>query len=839
MPTTLLESPAPSFGDILRRVRVAHGLTQEALAERSGLSVRGISDLERGVRRLPHRETILRLSAALQLPADQQQVLLAFAQREPRPRPVLWDVPWPFALAARSDTFVGRAAELSAILRALHEPGHRLLTLTGPPGVGKTRLAREAMQRLGALVPVEIVFVDLAPLSSPLLVLPAMVAAVGMRETAIDRLHDRLQTHLTAHPALLVLDNFEHLLPSTPPSGGGVPLLPPEPPSTGGRSLNAASVVDTLLKATPAVRFLVTSREPLRIDGEVVLTVPPLNPPQLRTDMGLRDVVDNDAVALFAMRARESDPSFHLTDENARAVAELCIRLDGLPLALELAAVRVQHLSPADIVERLVTRRPVLTAGGRDLPERQRTLADAIDWSYALLCEDERRLLRRLSVFCGGFTLSMATSFAASLGEHDVPATLASLVDKSLIVRQLDHVNDVRLTMLETIREYGLERLATSREETLPSGRGGLGGEETAVRQAHATAMLTFAEEAARDFHAGAGQRAAIARLEDEHDNLRQALGWALQQPDPTPLLRLSEALWRFWWIQGHLSEGQRWLEHALERSGEAPAATQARTLIAAGRLAWLRGELALATERLEQALALRPEPFDRCEALNGLGDVARYQGAYERAEAVLAEAIELGRAQEDWFHLAASLHNLGTVALDHGDHEGARAALEEGLAWARQTNHRYLSYSLLHYLSVVAFAQGDYPRVATLRREDLAIQLELMPTAPLGAVGCFEGIGLLAVVQDQPAPAARLFGAAAMLRERAEDIERAETKLIGPWVAIARDALGAAEFARAWEGGRASPLETMVAEAASLLEAWTWTACGEPVVSRRAGDRV
>jgi non-specific serine/threonine protein kinase len=558
----------------------------------------------------------------------------------------------------------------------------------------------------------------------------------------------------------------------------------------------------------------------LRINDELVLSVPPLHPPQLRTDMGLRDVVDNEAVALFVMRARESDSGFHLTEENARAVAELCIRLDGLPLALELAAVRVQHLSPAAIVERLVTRRPVLTAGGHDLPERQRTLADAIDWSYALLCDNERRLLRRLSVFCGGFTLSVATAFAASLGELDVPASLASLVDKSLIVRQPGHAHDVRLTMLETIREYGLERLATSREEA-------------AVRQAHAAAMLTFAEEAARDFHEGAGQRAAITRLEDEHDNLRQALGWALQQPDPTPLLRLTEALWRFWWIQGHLSEGQRWLDHALKRSREAPPATRARTLIAAGRLAWLRGELALATERLEQALALRPEPFDRCEALNGLGDVARYQGAYEQAEAILAEAMELGQAQEDWFHLAASLHNLGTVALDRGDHEGARAALEEGLAWARQTNNRYLSYSLLHYLSVEALAQGDYPRVATLRREDLAIQLELMPTAPLGAVGCFEGIGLLAVVQNQPSPAARLFGAAAMLRERAEDIERAEMKLIDPWVAIARNALGAEEFARAWEGGRASPLETMLTEAAGLLEAWTWPASGELVMSR------
>jgi predicted ATPase/DNA-binding XRE family transcriptional regulator len=811
MPTTLLESPAPSFGDVLRRVRVAHGLTQEALAERSGLSVRGISDLERGVRRLPHRETILRLSAALQLTAEEQHLLLAFAQRSPRPRPVHWDMLWPFGLAPRPDAFVGRATELSAILRALHDPGHRLLTLTGPPGVGKTRLAHETMQRLAALVPAELVFVDLAPLRSPLLVLPAIAAAVGVRETAMDSLRDRLQTRLATRPALLALDNFEHLLAAAPDVGD-------------------------LLQASAGVRFLVTSREPLRIDGEQVLPVSPLPTPPLRAEMRLRDIVDNEAVALFVMRARESDPGFHLTDENARAVAALCVRLDGLPLALELAAVRVQHLSPAAIVERLAARRPVLTAGERDLPQRQRTLADAIDWSYALLGQDERRLFRRLSVFCGGFTLSVATTFAISLGEHDAPGILASLVDKSLIVRQPARGEDARLTMLETIREYGLERLATSEEETPPSGGGGLGGEEAAVRQAHAAVMLTLAEEAARDFRQGAGQRAAIARLEEEHDNLRQSLSWALAQADPTPLLRLTEALWRFWWIQGHLSEGQRWLDHALARSRKAPPATRARTLIAAGRLAWLRGELVLATERLEEALALEPEPWDRCEALNALGDVARYQGAYVRAAALLAEAIELGRAQADWFHLAASLHNLGTVALDQGDHARARAALEEGLAWARETNNRYLSYSLLHYLSLVAFAQGDYPRVAALRREDLAIQRELLPTAPLGATGCLEGIALLAVVQNQPDPAARLFGAAALLRERAEDIERAEAKLIDPWVAMARNALGAEGFSSAWEAGRASPLEATLAEAADLLQAWTWPASGQPTVSRRAG---
>ncbi len=414
-----------------------------------------------------------------------------------------------------------------------------------------------------------------------------------------------------------------------------------------------------------------------------------------------------------------------------------------------------------------------------------------------------------------------------SAAPHSVFGGLASLVDKSLILRQPGRAGTVRFGMLETIREYGLERLAAS-------------GEEAAAREGHAAYFLDFAEEAARDFLAGTGQHAALERLGDEHDNLRQALARALQQADPAPLLRLVEALWRFWWVQGHLSEGHRWLGRALERGRDAPPVARAKTLIAAGRLAWLRGELATATEWLEQALALGPEPFDRCEALNALGDVARYQADYERAEAALAQAMDLGRAQEDWFHLSASLHNVGTVALDRGDHDRARAALEEGLAYARQMQNWYLALSALDYLSRLAFEQGDYARAAALRREDLVVQRELAPTTPVGAMACLEGVAQLAVVQNQPAPAARLFGAAATLRDRAEDIERGERKLIVPWVATARDELGGEAFTREWAAGGALSLDVALAEAERLLAAWSWTASGDPTSNRsvEAEDR-
>jgi predicted ATPase/transcriptional regulator with XRE-family HTH domain len=519
MPTLPSGSLHPSFGDLLRRLRVARGLTQELLAERTGLSVRGISDLERGVRNVPYRETILRLIAGLELTGDEQALLLTFARRGARLGVVPVHGQWSFGSAGRAavpDEFVGRAPELAAVVLALHDPRHRLLTLTGPPGVGKTRLAIEATRRFISLAPAEIIFVDLAPIRNPLLVLPAMAAAVGVQEPATpappDRLQARLAARLATRPAVLVLDNFAHLLAAAP-------------------------VVSDLLQASAEARLLVTSREPLRIRGEQVMLVPPLATPQLAAMMEVRDVVGHEAVALFVMRARESDPDFQLTAENARAIAELCVRLDGLPLAIELAAARVALLPPAVMVERLSDRRPVLTGGRRDLPERQRTLADAIAWSYELLREEEQRLFRLLSVFLGGFTLEAAEAVATAQGELDVFGGLASLVDKSLVVRQPGRAGTVRFGLLETIREYGLERLAAS-------------GEEAAAREAHAAYFLVFAEEAARDFLAGAGQHAALERLGDEHDNLRQ--------PWPGRCRRPTRRHSCDWWMRSGASGGSR-----------------------------------------------------------------------------------------------------------------------------------------------------------------------------------------------------------------------------------------------------------------------------------------
>lgn len=772
------------FGERLRQHRLARGLTQELLAERTGLSVRGISDLERGARNVPYQETILRLISGLELPVHEQAELLSFARRGPRSggTPGLPGSLSSHADETNADEFIGRAPELINVVRALLDPNSRIVTLTGPPGVGKTRLAVEATQRLRALIVRDVVFVDLAPVRTPDLVLPQIAAAVGVQDAQTPAALDRLRGRLGGQPTLLLLDNFEHVLAAAP-------------------------LVAGLLDVSPEVRILVTSREALHLPDEQVLAVHPLATPPLRSGMGVWDLIGHDAIALFVARARQSNPGFSLTEENAPSVAGLCRRLDGLPLALELAAARVNHLSPADITQRLDEHRPVLTVGRHDLPERQRTLDDAIDWSYDLLDDKEQHLFRRLSVFVGGFTLEAAVA----VGGQALAAALPALAAKSVLTQQPGRAGGGRYTLLETIREYGLARLAAS-------------GEEAAVREAHAAYFTDFAADVMRDIQSAGAHRAAVARAGEDHDNLRQALGWAVDQADPLPLLHLTQSLWRFWWSRGHLSEGARWLQRALERSQGAPQAERVKVLIAAGRLAWLRGEFDAATHHLEEALALDPLPFDRCEALNALGDVAREGREFERAETALTEAIVLGRAQEDWFHLGASLHNQGIVDLERGRYEQARAALEDSLTWARHVDAQYLTYSVLHYLSRIAFEQGDYARAAALRKEELAVQRMLAPFNAHGAARFCEGVAHLALVQQQFTPAGQMFAVAARLRDDVEDSEGAERQRIALAVDAARDALGEAAFTQAWETGRTRSLEATLDDAAALLSAWRWT---------------
>ncbi|MCD6032071.1 MAG: transcriptional regulator, family, partial [Thermomicrobiales bacterium] len=406
---------APRFGDLLGQHRRAAGLTQEALAEQAGLSVRGISDLERGIRTHPQRETTRMLADALHLVGPEREALLASARRapvSPSSRPAFRSLaPLSGSPAARlpvfPGSFVGRATEIAAIRSLLADGGPHLVTLTGPGGTGKTRLAVAIATALRDTFPDGVGFVDLAPLSDPTLVMPRIASSLGVREVAGEPLTETLARHLESRYLLLVLDNCEQVL-------------------------GAAPEIGSLVAACPQLTLLATSREPLRLRAEQVFPVSPLALPEA-PDMALAEQTAVPAIALFVERARASDPAFVLTPQNAAAVVAICRRLDGLPLAIELAAARIRVLPPHALLAQLDHSLPVLTGGARDLPERQRTLRDTIAWSYDLLGPEEQTLFQRLAVFTGGWTLAAAEAVTGCDGDLDVLTGIASLVDKSLV----------------------------------------------------------------------------------------------------------------------------------------------------------------------------------------------------------------------------------------------------------------------------------------------------------------------------------------------------------------------------------------------------------------------
>ncbi len=669
-----MSSATMSFADLLRHLRTAAALSQEALAERAGVSPRGISDLERGVRRAPHLTTVRLLADALELSPSDRQALLAAAR--PGRLPQTPDAaPGSSALLPMPLTsLIGREPELAELTVLLGQDTVRLVTVTGPGGTGKTRLALEVAAHLRGEFSDGVVFVDLAPMRAPDLVVPTIASALGVRERSGQRLRETLSRVLASKQLLLLLDNCEQVL-------------------------DAAPDIAALLAACPHLSVLATSREALRVRGERAFPLPPLPLPMSTHLSSVDELARGPAVALFVERAAASHPSFVLTPDNAAAVAAICRRLDGLPLAIELAAAWIRVLPPAALLTRLEKRLPLLTSGSHDPPTRQRTMRDAIAWSNDLLSPDERTLFRRLGVFAGGWTLEAASAVTHVDGHLDVVEGLVSLVDKSLVQR---HDNDAepRFTMLETVREFALDQLHEDDDQCL------------ATEQAHAGYFLSLAEEAYAGL-VGAEQRAWLARLDAEDVNIRAALNWGLEHGLAESTMRLARSLWRYWSARGRLVEGRSWLERALALPGvaEAPLTVRADAHNALGNLLGDSGEYTQARQHYEEALTLRRELGDSegiAGALNNLGIVAAWLGDYDGALALHKESLELRQARDDAFGMALSLTNLGDVLLAQGDFNGAQDYQEEALRLRELVHDEAgIAYSVYN-LGEIARLRGD-----------------------------------------------------------------------------------------------------------------------------------
>lgn len=706
---------------------------------------------------------------------------------------------------------LGRAQEVATARALLRQQDVRLLTLTGPGGTGKTRLGVQIAADVAGSFAHGAIFVPLAALSDPHLVLPTIAQALELREATGQDLPARLYAALQGQSQLLLLDNFEQVIAAAP-------------------------LLADLLAAAPGVKLLVTSREALHIRGEHELPVPPLALPDTRTRPDPTTLARSPAVSLFMQRAQAVRPDFRLTAATAPIIAEICTRLDGLPLALELGAARIKYLSPQALLARLEHRLEILTGGQRDLPARQRTLRDTIAWSYDLLTPDEQRLFRRLAIFVGGGTETAAA--AICLGADDRPTSLfdglVSLIDKSMVLRGESPDGEIRFGMFETIREYALEQLTAS-------------GDLADLARRHATYYLAQAEAAEPELiHPERGEQAIwIRRLAAEHDNLRAALAWATALRDDTALeLRLAGTLWQFWWVSGSLSEGRRRLAAALARHPDAPPDLRMKALRGAGLLAWAQGDVAQAEPLLQASLELartladqygigtalinlgnvafrqgnneqatrhfeaslahfqeRDDPVSVAWVFTGLGTAARLRGACAEAQAYLQRALDLFTTTGTTRGIAYTLMGLGVTARQQGNHGSAATLLADSLVQQRALGDKGGLAAVLNELGLLAQARADPARAEVYHLESLALWQEIGDRA--GLAECLEALAGVAIAQGRPRRAARLLGTAAATRTLpGGTLPQIDQESYDRLVATTRAGLDEVSFAAAWSAG-------------------------------------
>lgn len=734
----------------------------------------------------PEAEIVLTRRVRTQI----RQIVEETDEEEIAPEYIAYLTNVPNNLSTPNSEIIGREREIAEIENLLRQPKTKLVTLTGVGGTGKTRLAQEIALRMLAEFSDGAFFVALDAVKSTELVVPTIAQALGVKETGGKSIFETLKNFLREKQMLLVADNFEQIV-------------------------SAAPFLTEILDNAPQLKILATSRVLLNIQAEREFRVPPLDLPENAAQISPESLGEFESVKLFLERAKDAKSTFSLSAENASTVAEICRRLEGLPLAIELAAARIKILSPEQILSRLENRLKLLTGGAKDLPARQRTMRGAIAWSFDLLEADEKVFFGRLAVFAGGFTIEAVETICSSdksqiqnpKSELDALNCLTSLVENSLVVQAETASGDARFRLLEVVGEYASEILQAS-------------GESEMIRKNHAAFFLKLAQTAEPEILGAQGAK-WLALIEEEQNNLRAAFFGAVAGEDTTTAVNLAGALRDFWVLRNQLTEGRDWFETALEQADDAPAAARFKLFSGLGQAARFQGDYAAAQKAYQAGLTAGKESNDLRQiavANRGLAAAAKGQGDFAAARKFYEEALAISREIDEKFGIAVSLNALGDLARVEDDYAAARPLFEESLTICRELGNKQGVGCTLNNLGAIAFAIGDYETARSHFAEGLRMARELEEKITLSY--SLDGFAALAVKCRDAERASQLAGAAEHLRDSLGfDTETAERYFRNAYLAELHSLIDEETFSNAYERGRALPTETVVSLALDLTD--------------------